>query len=1479
LKIGQFEVKDGLLEYAQQASRFNARGEKLRALLDYNYATTNYQGNLRIDPLVLASAANPPLNLHVNLPVVIEKDAVRLNNATLNTAQSQVLVSASMQNMNAPQIWAKLNATVSLPEIQKSLALPIDPAANGAPKTLSADLAANYDESKDIVQVQTAHVAVGATTFQASGTLDPAKNSSVQFNASLALNELSRLLNLTAVQASGDVLANGTAVLDAQKNYAVNGTINARDLNIREGTTRLRDVSLYAPLHADPYLISMDGLRLSMLGGSLAAKVFIEKMERLSVEGTVRNFSLPVLANTFTGKHLGYDGTIDGSIKAEGDLKAKGTTGYRADARLAIVPGRRGVPVSGRLDADYVGATGAVDLHQSYLELPHSRVDLAGSLNRQIDINLVSHNLNDFLPAANFGAAKPETSLPVNLQPGGAATVQAQITGDLSAPHITSHVALNRFEIEQHPFNQLAVDLAASPSGATVQKGVLNGTGLDTSFNASIGLHDWTPLPRSPLTANLTARSNNIADLLTLAGQSSVQASGALAADVHINGTYGDPLGSANLQVTNGNVEGQPFDHLTANVSLADQLVTLSNLELAAAGGRIDASGTYQHPRDSFMVGHAQFQVASNNVQLANLRKLQQLSPGVAGAIQLNASGAVDVRDVQKQTEVVVDNINADLAARGLRVQNQAAGDLTATARTVNGRVQYNVNSDFAGSNIRVNGNTALANGYDTTVDASIQNLNVAKALEIAGEGSLPARGMLSADAHASGTMNAPTANLNFALTGANVYQERIDRLAGSLQYSNTLVNIPSISLQAPAGSITLAGSFSHPAKDFNAGSLQLKVNSTDIQLAKIEHVQQEKPGLAGTLHLAADLSAQIQQKNGSPDVRIGTLNAAVSANALRVNNLRLGELNLDAKTVGTNVEYRLDSDIAQSQIHATGQTQLAGEYNTRASLTFAGIKYSNIAPFISTDPTVKPSFDADVAGQANVTGPLLNTDLLNAQLQLSTLDVHTLPQPTPTGAPPRPAVDVHNDGPVIVALNHSVVNVQQFKLAGPGTNVQASGAINLKNGSSPLGLTLTAGVDLGVLQDVSRDFYSSGNVALNAVVRGNFSQPLVNGRVELKNANVEYTESPNGISNANAVILLNGTSATIQTFTAESGGGKIVLSGFAAYTGAILNFNLKAAAKNVRVRYSGVSASFNAGITMTGTTARSLIGGDVTVERVVYGSSADTGTLLSFASTPPSAPAAPSPLLTNMRLDIHVRTAAGLRVITSYANRLNIFADLTVRGTAEQPGILGRMVVTDGQLVFFGNTYTVNVGTINFYNPNAINPVLNFSLETIAQNVDVTLGVSGPIDNLHLSYSSDPPLTFEQIVQLLATNTTPSNPLIAAQQPTPPQQSLTQMGESAVLGQAVANPLASRVQRVFGISQFKIDPSFSGSNGQPSARVTLQQKIANNITFTYITDVTQTNSEIIRVEWAFTPALSAVALRDFNGNVSLEVFYKFKRR
>ncbi len=1481
LAIGQFQIQNGLLKFSQQKTAFSARGENLRALLNYNPATPGYQGNLWIDPLFLASGNRPPLNVHVNLPITMEKDAVRVAGARLSTNQSQIVLSGSLEHMNAPVISAHLNANVSLPEVQTSIDLPIDANAKGAPKTLSADLAVGMDQNQDI-QIQTARVGVGQTTFEASGSLRSAsKTESAQFNLNVALAELERLLKVSSPEAQGELQAHGTARLDAQNNYFVDGTLNTRDLSIQSGARPLSNVSFYSPFHADPYLVSLDGLKLSAFGGSLAAKIFIENLQRLSVEGNLRGFELAGMVQALTGKRLGYDGTLGGSLKAQGDLKAKGTTGYLASARLDIVPGNRGVPVSGRLDADYMGASGTVIIGKSYIVMPHSRLDLSGALNQRIDVNLASRDLNDFLPAENFGSTgAPQTSLPATLQ-GGLATLQAQITGDLSAPHITSHVAIDKFAVEQRSFDHLSLDLNASPSGAVVQNGLLTRKTLQTNFDGSIGLRKWSPLPRSPLTANLSMRKGDVSDLLHLTGEAYVPASGNLSADVHIGGTYGNPLGSATLQVLNGSAYQEPFDRLYTKINLSDQLVTLSTLELAAGAARIDLSGTFQHPRDSFTVGHAQMHVASSNVQLANLKTIQREGKGIAGLVQLSADAAADLREVNHQSQFEIENVNADLSAHGLRVQNQNAGDLVATARTANGNVNYKLSSDFAGSSISIGGRTALMKDYaTTTADASIQNLSIEKALSIAGQAALPARGNLSANAHVAGTLKAPSANLDFTLANANIYAEPVDRLQATLHYSNTLVDIPSFELDAPAGRITLAASFAHPANVLNAGVVKLRVNSTDIQLARIQHVQHQKRGLAGVLHLAAELTGDLRQQNGKPTVLVSNANADLSARALHMNGQNLGQAMFAAHTTGQNLNFTLDSDIAQSRIHGSGHSQLSGDYPVNANLSFGNIKYSNLAPFVSTEPSIRPSFDALLEGEASVNGPVLKPDNLIGRLQLNRLELTTLPRESPTGAPPGKTVSFHNERAIVIGLDHSAIQVQQLTMQGPSTSLNASGSVNFKNTSAPLRLQLDANMNLGMLQDIDRDFYSSGTIALNARVRGNFTQPLVNGRVELKNANVNYADAPNGLSNANGVILLNGTSASIQNLTGESGGGKIALTGFVGLTGSALTYNLQASANRVRSRYSGVSVVSSAALRLTGSSEHSLLAGNVTVQKIAYESSGDVGSMLSNASTPPSTPEAPSGIVAGMKLDIHILTAPDLRVITAYAQRLQVEADLTVRGTAANPGILGRVVVTNGELVFFGNEYTVNAGTIYFYNPTAIQPVLNISLETNAQGVDVTIGVSGPMNDLKLSYRSDPPLTFEQIVELLAANKTPTtDPTIAARQPAPAQQSFTQMGESAVLGQAVANPLASRIQRVFGISQLKIDPSFQGSNGEPTARVTLQQQITPNITFTYITDVTQTNSQIIRVEWAFTPRFSAVALHDYNGDVDLEFFYKFKIR
>ena len=431
------------------------------------------------------------------------------------------------------------------------------------------------------------------------------------------------------------------------------------------------------------------------------------------------------------------------------------------------------------------------------------------------------------------------------------------------------------------------------------------------------------------------------------------------------------------------------------------------------------------------------------------------------------------------------------------------------------------------------------------------------------------------------------------------------------------------------------------------------------------------------------------------------------------------------------------------------------------------------------------------------------------------------------------------------------------------------------------LNVNLTANADLGVAQNFDRDLISSGKATIAAAVHGTFSQPLINGQVTLQNASADNDAAiPLGISNANGSVVFSGNNAQIRNLTAESGGGRITLTGFAGY-GSVFRFGLRAQATNVRIRaQQGVSLRCDADIRLSGTTAASRLTGTVTVNQINYAPRTDIGSILARSAPPVQAASEGNSILENMRLDIRVQTAPALAVQAELAQNLQADADLRIRGTASEPGVLGKVTINEGQLVFFGSTYTIDNGTISFYNPVRIEPILDLSLETQAQGVNVTVRVTGPFDNMKLSYTSDPPLQFQEIVGLLAAGTAPtSDPTLLANQPAVPQQDFQQMGESLALGQAVTNPIASRLQRVFGISQLRVDPSFTTGSDVPTARLALQQRITSNITFTYVEALDDPNSEVVRVEWAFNPRYSAVATRDQNGIFSLNFFYKLRIR
>jgi translocation and assembly module TamB len=101
----------------------------------------------------------------------------------------------------------------------------------------------------------------------------------------------------------------------------------------------------------------------------------------------------------------------------------------------------------------------------------------------------------------------------------------------------------------------------------------------------------------------------------------------------------------------------------------------------------------------------------------------------------------------------------------------------------------------------------------------------------------------------------------------------------------------------------------------------------------------------------------------------------------------------------------------------------------------------------------------------------------------------------------------------------------------------------------------------------------------------------------------------------------------------------------------------------------------------------------------------------------------------------------------------------------------------------------------------------------------------------------------------------------------------------NAILGQALDAAVSNRVERLFGASRVKIDPQFIGEQTNPSARVTVEQTINNNITLTYATSLTQSAETVVQVEYAVDKNVSIVAVRDKNGVLGFDLHIRRRKK
>jgi translocation and assembly module TamB len=720
-----------------------------------------------------------------------------------------------------------------------------------------------------------------------------------------------------------------------------------------------------------------------------------------------------------------------------------------------------------------------------------------------------------------------------------------------------------------------------------------------------------------------------------------------------------------------------------------------------------------------------------------------------------------------------------------------------------------------------------------------------------------PVAGLLTGQFHGRGTRAEPTLTGLLDLADANVDTVPFNRLRGQLTVMPDEVHLSNAELRffAPGtektgGAGIVTGSVGYRFAD---EALSLDLVGASLPLANFRRIK------ASGLPLDGQLSFRLKSN--------GPIRAPVADGSFRVVDFQvgsevIGSFEGDLQADGSQVQLKLGSAMSEGAISGGMNLGLADPLPLNGKLSIRNI---NLDPYLLSALHLQKFPGHGIAdGVITVQGELRNPETLTVDGDFSRLAIN------------YGGVQLENQGPIHLTSTRDSLKILSMSLKGTDTNAELTGSVQF-TGRRTVAMKLNGSVDLRLFSAYIADAAVAGHADINASFEGTLDRPRIIGRVNLNDASLRSADFPTGLSNVKGDLVFDANRLYFENVTGEAGGGLITLAGTANYSDKPFRYDLTAKTDRIRIRYpEGMSWLVGGSLRLSGTPDGGLLSGKVVVQRVNLTEGIEAvGSLTSTSATPTG-----SSFLRNLQLDVEASSTPDARLEWPGAH-LEAESNLRVRGTADHPILLGHIHVLSGDLYFRDNHYKVTRGDLNFANPFRLDPVINFEATTNIQQYEITLNFSGQASKMGFSYRSDPPLPGNDIVTLLALGQTSSESTLRAGA-TGQSGAAANSGATALLSEAISSQLGGRVERLFGITRFRVDPGLAGvgstgSGQNVAARITVEQQVTRNLTVTYVSNVSSTQQQVIQVEYNVTRNISIVGLRDQNGTFGVDI--KFKKR
>ena len=758
-----------------------------------------------------------------------------------------------------------------------------------------------------------------------------------------------------------------------------------------------------------------------------------------------------------------------------------------------------------------------------------------------------------------------------------------------------------------------------------------------------------------------------------------------------------------------------------------------------------------------------------------------------------------------------------------------------------------------------IRGTLPLAPGQPLDLEVSGQGFDAGKLARASGFG-VPIEGALAIEASLTGSLENPAATSSVRIASPSFFGEAFDGLDAEIRYSSGRFELANALIRRQDSNLRVTGSV-----DRGTQEITLAMASNRWQLEAFDLARVALPGVTGAVEFDLEASGIL---GGWRRLTALELDGHWEAAELRRKGAEIGQWagTISSSRDRQNVDFFWSANLLGGVVRGEATLWQTETPSYSGSVDFREVSASRLWQSLALP---EGAMDGSVTGSARFGGVVGAPGTFEMSGTVETAVVGS-------GRGGDGAFEVSNVFPMRWAVRDGTVRLDSMSLGGEDTDLIIDGLVGL-TGARDLDLSLDGTLNLVMLQDVLPGTEWAGRARIGLRLLGTLDKPAIEGSLEFIEADVAPTGFPLRLGNLTGSVEFENGEGRIEDLMATSGGGTVRFEGAVAYRDSGLEYRVQALAEDMRVDYPGsISSIVDGNFTLAGVGSRSILNGSLLISRMSIRSGVSFSDLFTSLNRS-TGNRATSSILEGMKLNLDIGSVPQLPVETDLVRDVAADLDLEVVGSVASPSVLGTVGIVQGEIRMLGTHYRINRGDIRFVNPLQAEPVLDVELETRLRDIDLVLVLSGPARSLDLSYRSDPPLPFHDLVSLIVVGKEPTvDPSIASQRRIQ-QQSLVQTGADALLSQALAEPVNRRLQRFFGVSRIKVDPQIGGLEANPNPRISTEQQIGDDVTLIYSYDLSSAQQQSVRIEWNPDRRWSFLITRDQNGLVGSDVLFKVR--